>query len=69
MTEEEIKESVNGFIELTCKHTLNFFRLMGFETHIEATIIDESTGETFEFTFRKKESYNHEKEKTKKTDS
>ena len=53
MDEKEKKEAVNEFIELTAKHTLQFFRLMGFESHIEATVLDESTNDVYVFTFVK----------------
>jgi hypothetical protein len=53
MTDEEREEAVKGFIELTCLHTVNFFRLMGFETHFEATVDDEATGERFRFSFNR----------------
>jgi len=51
MTPEEREKAVNGFIELTCKHTVQFFRLMGFETHIEATI--EDGNQRFRFSFNR----------------
>lgn len=55
MTDKDKAEAVNDFIKLTVTHTVNFFRPMGFETHIEATVLDESTGDEYEFTFIKKQ--------------
>lgn len=53
MTNKEREEAVNRFIELTAKHTIQFFRLMGFETHIEATVHDDLSGERFKFSFNR----------------
>lgn len=53
--EKEIAdEIVNGFVELTAKHTLELFMKLGLESHIEATVFNDATGDEFEFIFRKK---------------
>jgi len=53
MTPDERKEAVDGFIKLTVTHTVNFFRLMGFESHIDATVLDDVSGQRFEFKFNR----------------
>jgi hypothetical protein len=53
MTNKEKDEAVNDFVKITVTHAVNFFRLMGFETHINATVLDETTGDKYEFTLKK----------------
>jgi len=53
ITPKERKEAVDGFIKLTVTHTVNFFRLMGFESHIDATVLDDVSGQRFEFKFNR----------------
>lgn len=44
---------VQDFTKLTAKNAFALFMTLGFKTHMEVTIIDSFSGDTFQFYFKK----------------
>ena len=55
LSENDKKNTIDQFIRLTTKHTLQLFMMLGLKTHIEARVVNEPTKEMFEFSFKKVE--------------
>lgn len=53
MTPEQKAGMVTGLIEVMAKETLKVFMALGLKTHIESKVINEPTGEEFQFSFTK----------------
>lgn len=53
LTKEQKDKIVNDFVQLTAKHTLELFYMLGLETHIESMIINDANGDEFIFSFKK----------------
>ena len=53
MTPKEESEVLDKFIELTTQHTLAVFTMLGLESHIESTIVNQTDGVNYKFTFEK----------------
>jgi hypothetical protein len=50
---ERKNELVKGFTEVTAKEALSLFMALGLKTHIEATVINDATGDLFQLSFKK----------------
>ena len=51
---EEKEKVIKGFIELTAKHSLQIYKSLGLEVGFEGTVIEDTTGEEFIFSFKKR---------------
>lgn len=45
-------KAVKEFTEMTSKHIMTFFYLMGLKSHIESMVVNQATGEEFIFSFQ-----------------
>jgi Ni,Fe-hydrogenase I large subunit len=52
ITETEKGKYIREFIELTSKHTLHFFLMMGLESYIETMVVNQATKEEYIFSFQ-----------------
>jgi hypothetical protein len=52
-SEEEKDKVIKGFLELTAKHSLQIFKSLGLKVGFEGTVIEDTTGDKFEFSFKK----------------
>jgi hypothetical protein len=53
LNDEEKRNAVKEFAEMTAGHTLIFFKMLGLNSFIDATIVNEPTDERFIFRFYK----------------
>lgn len=51
---EEKEKVIKGFIELTAKHALQIYKSLGLQVGFEGTVIEDTTGEEFIFSFKKR---------------
>ena len=51
---EEKEKVIKGFIELTAKHSLQIYKSLGLQVGFEGTVIEDTTGEEFIFSFKKR---------------
>jgi hypothetical protein len=51
---EEKENVIKGFMELTAKHALQIYKSLGLQVGFEGMIIEDTTGEEFIFSFKKR---------------
>ena len=55
LLESDKASTIDQFVRMTAKHTLQLFMMLGLKTHITAKVKNDATNEEFEFTFKKLE--------------
>jgi hypothetical protein len=55
LSESDKASTIDQFVRMTAKYTLQMFMMLGLKTHIEAKIVNEPTKEEFIFSFKKVE--------------
>lgn len=53
LSEDDKRSTIDQFVRMTAKYTLQMFIMLGLKTHIEARIVNEPTKEEFIFSFKK----------------
>jgi hypothetical protein len=53
LSESDKASTIDQFVRLTAKHTLQLFMMLGLKSHIDAKVTNDATGDIFEFSFKK----------------